>query len=300
MAEKIEVVFLGSGSAVPTAKKNHPSVLLSYKGEGILFDCGEGTQRQIRKAHINPCKITKLCITHWHGDHILGIPGLLQTLALNGYNRDLDVYGPVGTKKYLGLMLKMFIYEGKINIKVHEVKKGIIFENEDFKLQTEEVFHGTRCLAYSFIEKDKLRIDKAKLKKLQIPHGPHLSNLKNRKDILIGGKKIKHKELTYLEEGKKVSIVLDTTFNDKITKFVENSDLFVCESTFFDEEELAKEHGHMTLFQALKIAKKSKSKKLALMHLSQRYENSYKDFEREAKKQFKESFLAEDLMRIEL
>ena len=101
MTEKVEIVFLGTGSAVPTIRRNHPSIFLRYKDESILFDCGEGTQRQIRKAKLNPCKLTRLFITHWHGDHVLGIPGLLQTLALNNYNRELEIYGPKGTKLYL-------------------------------------------------------------------------------------------------------------------------------------------------------------------------------------------------------
>jgi ribonuclease Z len=93
MADKIKLTFLGTSSAVPTKSRNHPSILLQYKEQNLLFDCGEGTQRQFRKAKLNPCKLTKIFISHWHGDHILGLPGLLQTLALNGYNNVLEIYG---------------------------------------------------------------------------------------------------------------------------------------------------------------------------------------------------------------
>ena len=113
---KIPITFLGTSQAIPTAKRNHTSILLSYNSENILIDCGEGTQRQFRKAKINPCKLTKLLITHWHGDHILGIPGLLQTLALNNYNRTLEIYGPKGTKKFMNLMQQIFFKVGKIKI----------------------------------------------------------------------------------------------------------------------------------------------------------------------------------------
>ena len=90
----MEIIFLGTSEAVPTEKKNHTAVLLRYENENILVDCGEGTQRQFRIAKINPCKLTRILITHWHGDHVLGLPGLLQTLALNNYSKQLYIYGP--------------------------------------------------------------------------------------------------------------------------------------------------------------------------------------------------------------
>ena len=103
---KIPITFLGTGSAVPTKKKNHSAIFLHYKQENILFDCGEGTQRQFRKAEINPSKLTRLLISHWHGDHILGIPGLIQTLALNNYNKTLKIYGPKKTKQFIKKIIR--------------------------------------------------------------------------------------------------------------------------------------------------------------------------------------------------
>ena len=300
MTEKIEIVFLGTGSAVPTVRRNHPSIFLRYKDENLLFDCGEGTQRQIRKARLNPCKINRLFITHWHGDHVLGIPGLLQTLALNNYNRELEIYGPKGTKSYIDKIMSLFVNVGKIKFKIHEVSSGKVFENKDFKIEAEQMLHGTECLAYSFIEKDKLRIDKNKLKKLKLGFSPIIQKLKEGNDVMIDGKKIKSKDITYLQKGRKVSIVLDTRENKNIEKLSKNSDLLISESTYFDDEDLAKEHKHMTLKQAVSIAKKSKVKKLILLHISQKYESNEKDFEKEARKLFKNSFLAEDLMKIEI
>ena len=94
MTEKIKITFLGTSGSVPSAMKNHPAILLTYQGENILIDCGEGTQRQFRKAKLNPCKINRILITHWHTDHILGLPGLIKTLALSGYKKQLYIYGP--------------------------------------------------------------------------------------------------------------------------------------------------------------------------------------------------------------
>jgi len=118
---KISVTFLGTSQAIPTATRNHTAILMHYKEENILVDCGEGTQRQFRKLKLNPCKITRILITHWHGDHVLGLPGLFQTLELNNYSKTLHIYGPKGTKKYIKEINNLFIHSGKLKIKVHEV-----------------------------------------------------------------------------------------------------------------------------------------------------------------------------------
>ena len=130
MAEKIKLTFLGTGSAIPTARRNHPATLLQYKDENILVDCGEGTQRQFRKAKLNPCKITRILISHWHGDHVLGLPGLLQTLNLNGYNGKLVLYGPKGSKQKFQEMVAPYLgFYWNINKK----------NDRDFNIVMEEV-----------------------------------------------------------------------------------------------------------------------------------------------------------------
>src|SRR3989338_7075526 len=161
----IKLVFLGTSDATPSIRRNHTSIFLNYNEENMLIDCGEGTQRQIRKAGLNPCKITQILITHWHGDHVLGIPGLLQTLALSDYNKTLHIYGPRGTKQYMGEIMKIFKLVGKYEIKVEEISnKGKFFETSDFYLEAEQMEHGTPANAYNFVVKDKTRIDKKKLK----------------------------------------------------------------------------------------------------------------------------------------
>ena len=298
---KIPIVFLGTGQAIPTMKRNHTSIWMEYKHETFLIDCGEGTQRQIRKAGLNPCKITKIFITHWHGDHILGIPGLLQTLALNGYNRKLEIYGPRGTKEHFSRIMGMFVFEGKIDYDVKEISSGKFLENEDYSFEALPMKHGIPCIAYSFIEKDKLRIDKSKMKKLGLEASPLMKDIKAGKDIVWKGKKVKAKDLVYEESGKKISFILDTVLNDNCYKISENADLLICESTYLDSDaEKAEEYLHMTAEKAAGIAKKSKVKKLILIHLSQRYEYKEKLVLAEAKKIFKEVIVGEDLMKIEI
>jgi ribonuclease Z len=298
---KIPITFLGTGQAIPTIKRSHTSILLSYQGENIMVDCGEGTQRQLRKAQLNPCSITRILITHWHGDHILGLPGLLQTLALNGYNKTLHIYGPKGTSRYFSAIMEMFVFAGKIKVEIKEIAEGKVFETQDFYIDSKPMQHGTPSLAYSFIEKEKIKIDKDKMKKLKLEASPLMKELKQGKTIEIKGKKISPKDLIYKEEGKKITFILDTKLNENCSKLAENSDLLICESTYTQsEEEQASEYLHLTAEQAAGIAKKSKSKRLILVHLSQRYEHKEKLVLSEAKKVFKNTEIGQDLMKIEV
>lgn len=300
MAEKIRLTFLGTGAVVPTASRSHPAILLQYKNENILVDCGEGTQRQFRIAKINPCSLTKVLITHWHGDHVLGLPGLLQTLTLNGYNRKLQICIPKGTRNFLESMLRMFVLRDSLKYEFREIDQGVAIDTKDFQITAEKMSHDTPTLAYSFIEKSKLRINKTKLKKLKLK-GKIIGELARGKDIELNGKKIKFKDMTYLQEGKKVSFILDTRVNPNMEKIAKDSDLLICDSTYSEaEKDIAKEYGHLTAKQAAETAKKAKVKKLALVHLSQRYEAIPQVILREAKAIFKNTILPKDLDTLEI
>lgn len=297
---KIPVTFLGTGQAIPTARRNHTGILLNFKDENILIDCGEGIQRQMRILGFNPCSLTKILITHWHGDHILGIPGLLQTLALNGYNKTLEIYGPRGTERFMNSILNLFIFEGKLDIKIKEVESGIFFQDSDFYLMAEPMKHGAPCLAYSFIEKEKTRILKEKLEKLKI-RGPIIRELAQGKDIVWNGKKIKAKDLTYSQEKKKITFIFDTVLNENCYKIARDSDLLVSEATYTKKDvDASGFQYHMTAHQSAEIAKKSNSKRLILSHLSQRYEYKEKFVLAEAKKVFKNTTIAQDLTKTEV
>jgi len=299
--EPIKLTFLGTGSAVPTKSHNHSAMLISYKDENILIDCGEGTQRQFRYADISPTRLTKLLITHWHGDHILGIPGLLQTMALNNYQKTLHIYGPRGTEHYMSKLLETFVFFGKINIEVHEISPGKVLETKDFLIEATPLEHGPACLAYSFIEKEKIRLNKNKLKKLKLPNSPLLKNLQQGKDITFNGKKIKASSVSYHQPQRKITVVLDTRMTENTIKAAKDADILVCESSHdAAREEEAYQYHHLTSKQAATIAKKAKAKSLYLTHLSQRYEHNSHIIEKEARKVFKNAKLAKDLMAVEI
>jgi len=293
--KNIKITFLGTGSAIPTEKKNHNSIFIELENRSFLVDCGEGTQRQFKYSKLSPHKIDSLFITHWHGDHILGIPGLLQTLAMTDYQKTLHIYGPKGTQKQIEL-IKQIMFGIKIKHQVHEVQTGIITNEKTYQIIAEEMDHDIPCLAYSFIIKDTRRLNKSKLKKLALPNSPILRELQEGKDIIFKGKKIKSKDVSYLEKGKKATIILDTAYNQNTISLAKDSDILISESSFLSEEaKKAKEYKHLTASQAAEIAKKAKVKLLFLTHLSQRYEHCLQLIEKEAKKIFKNTKLAKDL-----
>ena len=226
----------------------------------------------------------------------------MQTLALGKHNKPLSIYGPIGTKKFMKSLFNTFVFVKKFPINVIEIKKeGKFFETPNFYLESKKVFHGPPCNSYVFVEKGRIRIDKKKLKKTKLPSEKLLQKLKQGKDIVFNKKKYLAKNLTFRDKDRKVSFVLDTSFNKKIIPLVKNSNLLICEANYAsDLTSLAKEYKHMTSVQAAEIAKKSNSKKLVLTHISQRYRKDLKKFLSEAKKVFKNSSLVSDLDIVEV
>lgn len=321
----IQTIFLGTSSMVPTKERNVSSILVNFHEELILFDCGEGTQRQMNIANINRNRIKKIFISHWHGDHVAGLIGLIQTLG-NQLNQkqentknkkkieydddeiydekpELEIYGPIGTKEHMKHLLKSCVFDNKVDITIKEFEcKELtqIYENDEYVVNAIDLFHKTPSLAYSLIEKDVIKINKEYLTKNKIPEGPHLRKLKDGLDTQYKEKVIKAKDATYLVKGKKLTIVMDTGMCNNAIKIAENSDLLICESTYHSElKEKADSFAHLTSKDAAIIADKSKSQKLILTHISQRYK-SCDELQQEAQLIFKNTLCAFDFMKVKL
>ena len=296
----MQITFLGTSSMVPTKERNQIAVFLSYGSEGILLDCGEGTQRQFKIAGISLTKITKILLSHWHGDHVLGLPGLIQSLSSMDYNGKLEIYGPIGTKKRIEKMFEAFIFDKRINFVVKEVKNELFFENNEIQLEAYSLEHGIETLGYRFVEKDKRKIDIKKVKKLGIPVGPLLGKLQQGKSIELNGKKINVDEVTYIEAGKKIAYITDTVLCDNCYKIAQDVDLLISEATYSSKlVGKSEEYGHMTAKQAAQVANKANAKQLILIHFSARYKNT-QEIEEDARNIFDNVICAKDFMKIEL
>ena len=294
----MRLTFLGTGSMVPTLDRNTSGLVVSYRDQNILIDCGEGTQKQMRKMKISPAKINKLLITHCHWDHVFGLPGLLSTIEYSQRASPIEIIGPIGTKKYVKTLLSTFAHTDKIVIKVREIHEGVFYEDNWIKIEAKRVDHTIMCYAYSFTETDSRKIDMDYLKKFKLSSHPILKDLQKGKDILWNGKKISAKKATTIKKGKKLTVVFDTKFCKAAISLAKNSDLLVCEATLDSTlKDQAIKVKHLTSDDAAKIAKMSGSKKLIITHFSQRYKD-VSELTKEAKKIFLNTVPANDFLQV--
>ena len=296
----MRITFLGTSAMVPTKERNHAAVLLEYKGDNILFDCGEGVQRQFAIGGFKITKVTKLLITHFHGDHCLGIPGLLQSLAQNAVDTTLEIYGPVGTTGFLEHMFQSMHWETRIPLKITEVKQGIIFKGEEFSIGCESLRHAVPCVGFSFLEHNRRRINTEVTQKLGIPDGPLLGKLQEGETIVWKGKKVLADDVTYMVKGKKIVYLTDTGICDGAYNLAHDADLMISDATLTSEhKEKADQRMHLTAEDAALIASKAGVKKLILTHFSSRYKNTL-EVEEDARKVFDNVLCAKDFMHVDL
>ena len=300
----IKLTFLGTTCMVPTKERNATAIFLEYEEEGILFDCGEGTQRQMNIAGINRNKVRKIFISHWHGDHVAGLIGLLQTISNNENPQKISVFGPVETKERLNMMLKSVGFENDrldLDVKEFNLKKPeIIFENEDYEVWSANLSHSVPCLGFSLVEKDVRRMNMMKAKKFGLSEGPYVGKLQKGQTVTFKGKKITPDEVSYIQKGKKLSIILDTIACENAVLLAKDANLLIAESAYTsDLEEKGLQYKHLTTKQAALIASQANVKELIITHFSQR-NKTLKELEEEIKTFFKDSRAAFDLMKIKL
>jgi ribonuclease Z len=299
----MRVIFLGTGAGIPTASRALPAIAILRKGELLLFDVGEGTQRQMVLSKIGFCKRTKIFITHMHGDHIFGLHGLIQTMSLLGRKKPLYIYGPIGISKFVNSIKKNGQFGLSYEIKIFEVDEGIVCQNNEYKVIACSSDHSTKNLAYGLIENDRPgKFYPEKAVSLNVPEGPLWSRLQSGKEVILVDKSIVTPRQVIGEPrpGRKIVYTGDTKPSDKIINLAYNADLLIHESTVDDEfKEKAEDAGHSTASQAALIAKKARVKKLILTHISARYKD-VKIMMRQAKKIFPNVVIAKDLMEIEI
>jgi len=299
----MKLIFLGTSSVFPTPKRNHPALALIYEGEILLFDCGEGVQRQMAIAKLSPAKINHIFLTHWHGDHVLGLPGLLQSMQMSERKKDLHIYGPPGSAAHLQHLRKGFEIGLSFRIRVHEVypkSPTKILDSQKYEIWAAQLDHYVPCIGFAFKEKDRRKINLEYTKKFGLTKHPILKKLQQGQDIEWKGKKIKVEDATILVRGKKITYIMDTLPCTNAIALASNADILICEATFTQElKDKALERHHMTAKQAAKIAKKAKAQKLVITHFSQRFRNSA-PLLKEARTVFPNTIAARDFLEIKI
>jgi ribonuclease Z len=270
----LDIVFLGTAGSMPTAQRAPAALLVRRGGDKLLFDCAEGTQRQLLRSSVGLLELEEVFVTHFHADHVLGLPGMFKTFSLRGRELPLRVYGPRGLVDLLG-SLKRIVGKLTYDLQLVEVDPGDVLERDGYRLATFGVAHGVSALGWSLIEATRPgRFDVEAADALGVPGGPERGSLQRGEQLtLADGRVVKPEEvLGPPRPGRKVVITGDTAPTDGIVEAAWGADVLVTEATFADEErDRAQETNHQTATQAAEMARRANVGLLALTHLSNRY-----------------------------
>ncbi len=274
----MQLVFLGTSSAAPTAERGLSSIALMRGSELILFDAGEGMQRNFIKAGLGMNRKMKIFITHMHGDHCVGLLGLLQTMGLQGRERNIDIYGEPRLEEFLRENMRIINFGLTFDVTVHKImNEGLVVRESDYQISCCEALHSTPSFAYCLEEFNRpgfFNVEEAK--RLGVPEGKLYSKLQHGEDIIYQGKTIRASQVVGLpRKGRKIGISGDTRPTDKLANFFRECDVLVFESTYSkDKQQKAIENMHSTAAEAAMLARKAKITKLFLTHFSARYDET--------------------------
>lgn len=290
-----DLTILGCSSQQPTRYRNHGAYLLRWNQEGFLFDPGEGTQRQFIFANIAPPCVTRIFISHFHGDHCLGLGSMLMRLNLDKVQHPIHCYYPASGKKYFDRLRYGTIYHETIRVIEHPVsKEGLVEDDGKFRIEALFMEHGTDNVAWRITEADQRKFNQKALEERGV-RGPLVRQLISNGELVVNGQRVALDEVSWIRKGESIAVVIDTRFLQRIIPFVQDARLLLCESTYLEtERDLAYDHYHLTARQAATIAKEAKVDELILTHFSARYLQSSL-FEDEAREVFPNTYAAEDL-----
>ena len=307
----MKIIPLGTSSGKPTLRRNVSALAVVGEGEWWLFDCGEGTQTQIARAGISPQKLTGVFISHLHGDHFNGLPGLLSTMSLDQREKELTLVGPTGIDEYLRLLARLNICHVNYPLRLREFdaqyfaggEQELVYESARFTVTTRPLDHRIFALGYRLEEKTKPgRFNLERAKALGIPPGPLYSRLQSGQSITLEDGRVIHplEVLGPPRPGKVVSYCLDTRPCANAVKLSENADWLIHEATFTEELiEESNHFGHSTAIQAAEIAIEAKARRLLITHFSSRFPDIRLLLE-EARSVFPQTVAAEDLIEVEV
>jgi ribonuclease Z len=298
----MKLVFLGTGGTYPSKLRNVTSVAVQMPGEVVMFDCGEGTQRQLMHSSVSFMKIKKIFISHLHADHFLGLAGLIQSMSLNGREDDITVFGPTGTASTVEAMLNLGYFKSGFRVLAADLRPEGRMDFGHYSVRFVQADHSVPAIAYALEEKPRTgKFDVKKAKRLGIPEGPLYRRLQEGRTVTVEGKRIgPEKVLGPPRPGRRVVYSGDTRPSKKIVSLAAGANVLIHDCTLDSSHlELAARFGHSTAAEAAKVAKQAKVGMLFLVHMSPRYENN-RVVEKEAQSIFKNSKAASDLMEYQV
>ncbi|MBP1995222.1 ribonuclease Z [Paenibacillus eucommiae] len=305
----MELYFLGTGAGMPSRQRNVTSIalnLLSERGVYWLFDCGEGTQQQILRSHVKLGRTEKLFITHLHGDHIYGLPGLLTSRAYLGGETPLTLYGPKGLKSFVEHSLAISQAHLSYSLKIVEIEnEGLLFEDAGFIVETSRLEHRIESIGYRIVEKDQPgKLQHEKLAAMGVASGPIYGQLKQGKSVVLeDGRILNGADFVGPPlKGRKVVILGDTKYCRGAVHLARGADILVHEATFAkDRQELAEAYAHATTTDAARTAKEAGAAVLIMTHISSRYQiDDEEQLLEEARSVHLQSYVAKDFWSMEI
>ncbi|MFZ5624545.1 MAG: ribonuclease Z [Gemmatimonadota bacterium] len=299
----LSVTFLGTSAAVPSPERNTSSIAVNREGELFLFDCGEGTQRQMMRFNTG-FSLREIFFSHYHADHFLGLTGLLRTLGLNDRQEPMTLYGPKGAERVLGQAVNLGIERTKFPVEIVELRAGDVLRRANYDIVAFETDHRADTVGYALVEHERLgRFDPQRARELGVPEGPLWGRLHRGETVTLeDGRSVRPEDLVGPSRpGRKVIYTGDTRPHPAVIEASRGADLLVHEATFtHDELPWARETGHSTARQAAEIAREAGVRQLALTHISPRYSYDTSQLLAEAREVFPETVIARDGMTVDV
>lgn len=299
----LRVTFLGTGGSLPTPERNPAAIMVNREGELMLFDCGEGTQQQMMRAKTGMKALSSIFITHFHADHILGIPGLIQTMSFHGRTEPLKIYGPHHVHEFARILSALGYYKLRFEIDAIDLEPGDIVKRDGYSIHAIRTQHSVPSIGYALIEDERVgRFDREKAIDLGVPPGPLFSKLHRGEQVEVNGRIISSEEVVgKARPGRKIVYSGDTRPCQGILEASRDADLLIHDATLAnDQQEWAQESMHSTAEEAARLAKEANVFRLILTHISSRYSENAEPLLIEAKKVFDNTVIAEDLMETEV
>lgn len=299
----LHVIFLGTAGSLPTPERNPSAVLVNREGELTLFDCGEGTQRQMMRARTGMMRLNYIFLTHLHADHILGLPGLLETMAFQGREQPLTIAGPLNTIRLVETFSSICYFGRDFEVRAMELDPGDVVKMDGYQVEAIETQHSVPSLGYCLKEDPRLgKFNREAAIALGIPPGPLFGRLQHGQNVEIDGKTIRPDQVMGLPRpGRKIIYTGDTRPCRSVEIASHDADLLIHDGALAEDmADWARETRHSTAGEAAALAKRAGVRKLIITHISSRYSENISPILNDARKFFENTLVANDLMKVEI